>query len=220
MRLLLIEDDDDIALIVTEALEVDGHGVDRAADGLDGLWLAREGSYGVIVLDILLPGMNGYVLCRTLREEGIDTPVLMLTAKVGEYDETDGFEMGADDYLRKPFAPSVLRARVQALLRRAPSPRRDPILARGGITLDPASRRCTRDGDQVELTGRQAQLLEALLLAGDTPVSRLDLVRSVWGHDFDGDPNVADVYLRYLRAKLGKEAVENVRGAGYRIRAA
>jgi len=220
MRLLLVEDDDDIALVVNEALAVDGHAVDRAATGLDGLWMAREGDYGLIVLDILLPGMNGYEVCRTLREEdGRDTPVLMLTAKVGEYDETDGFEMGADDYLRKPFAPAVLRARVQALLRRAPSPRRDPILARGGITLDPASRRCTRDGDEVELTGRQAQLLEALLQAEDTPVSRLDLVRSVWGHDFDGDPNVADVYLRYLRAKLGRDTVENVRGAGYRIRA-
>lgn len=219
MRLLLVEDDDDIALVVTEALAVDGHTVDRAATGLDGLWMAREGEYGLIVLDILLPEMNGYEVCRTLREDGEDTPVLMLTAKVGDYDEIDGFEMGADDYLRKPFAPSVLRARVQALLRRAPSPRRDPVLTRGGITLDPASRRCTRDGDVVELTGRQAQLLEALLRAEDTPVSRLELVRSVWGHDFDGDPNVADVYLGYLRAKLGRQVVENVRGAGYRIRA-
>lgn len=219
MRLLLVEDDDDIALIVTETLAVDGHSVDRAADGLDGLWMAREGRYGLVVLDILLPEMNGFEVCRTLRSEGDDTPVLMLTAKVGDYDETDGFDMGADDYLRKPFVPAVLRARVQALLRRAPSPRRELALARGGITLDPATRHCTRDGEDVELTARQAQLLEALLRAEDTPVSRLDLVRSVWGIDFDGDPNVADVYLGYLRSKLGKQTIENVRGLGYRIRA-
>lgn len=219
MRLLLVEDDDDIAAIVAEALAIDGHAVDRAADGCDGLWMARERSYGLIVLDLLLPGMNGYRVCETLRSEGSQVPVLMLTAKVGEYDETDGFEVGADDYLRKPFSPGVLRARVQALLRRAPNGLRPDVLVRGPVRFDPASRDCAVAEAPVELTGREAQLLEALLRAEDTPVTRLELVDTVWGRDFDGDPNVVDVYLRYLRAKVGRETIENVRGVGYRIRA-
>ena len=218
MRLLLVEDDDDIAAIVTETLAADGHTVDRAANGNDGLWMAREGSYGLIVLDLLLPGLNGYRICETLRSEGSQTPVLMLTAKVGEYDETDGFEVGADDYLRKPFSPAVLRARVQALLRRAPNGLRPETLERGPIHFDPGTRACTVDGEPVELTGREAQLLEALLRAEEAPATRLELVDAVWGRDFDGDPNVVDVYLRYLRAKVGKETIENIRGLGYRIR--
>lgn len=219
MRLLLIEDDDDIALVVDQALAADGHQLDRAADGLDGLWMAREGDYGAIVLDLLLPGMNGFKICQTLREEGAQTPILMLTAKVGEYDETDGFESGADDYLRKPFSPAVLRARVAALLRRPPAIKPVEQLTRGGVTLDPATRACQVDGTEVELTGRQAQLLEALLRTEDQPASRLQLTNLVWGVDFDGDPNVVDVYVGYLRTKLGRDRVENVRGLGYRIRA-
>ncbi len=218
MRLLLIEDDDDIALVVNQTLATDGHQLDRAADGLDGLWMAREGQYGLIVLDLLLPGMNGFKVCQTLRDEGRHTPVLMLTAKVGEYDETDGFDCGADDYLRKPFSPAVLRARVAALLRRPPVVRQSEHLNRGGVQLDPASRACEVDGRPVELTGRQAQLLEALLRAEDQPVSRLELTSLVWGADFEGDPNVVDVYLGYLRNKIGKDKVQNVRGLGYRIR--
>ncbi len=219
MRLLLVEDDDDIAVIVEQSLAPAGHTIDRAADGLDGLWMAREGSYGLIVLDLLLPGMNGYKVCETLRSEGAVLPILMLTAKVGEYDETDGFEVGADDYLRKPFSPAVLLARVQALLRRPPIRQASETLTRGSVTLDPAARSCWVEGVEMDLTRRQAQLLEALLRAGDTPVSRLDLVADVWGMDFDGDSNVADVYLGYLRSKLGRHHIENVRGVGYRIRA-
>ncbi len=219
MRLLLVEDDDDIALVIERTLAADGHEVDRAADGLDGLWMAREGRYGLIVLDVLLPGMNGFKLCETLRSDGVETPVLMLTAKIGEYDETDGFESGADDYLRKPFSPSVLRARVQALLRRQPALTSVMALERGGIRLDPSTRACEVEGERVELTGRQTELLEVLLRAGDTPISRPDLVKAVWGLDFEGDHNVADVYLGYLRTKLGKQRIENVRGVGYRIRA-
>ncbi len=220
MRLLIVEDDDDIAVIIEAALQADGHSVDRASDGLDGLWMAREGDYGVILLDILMPGMNGYKVCETLREEGVTTPILMLTAKVGEYDETDGFDVGADDYLRKPFSPAVLCARVRALLRRAPAGG-DPsdVLQRGGVVLEPRSRTCTFEGESIQLSARQGEVLETLMRAGDDPVSRLDLVRAVWGLDFDGDPNVADVYLHYLRSKLGKETVENIRGLGYRIRA-
>jgi DNA-binding response OmpR family regulator len=221
MRLLVVEDDDDIAEVIEQTLRADGFSVDRAADGADGLWMAQEGTYGLIVLDVLLPEMNGFKLCASLRSAGVSTPVLMLTAKVGDYDETDGFDAGADDYLRKPFSPSVLQARVRALLRRSSGgpAELDATLRRGGIELDPRTRSCRFNGEQVALTGRQAQLLEALLEADDTPISRQDLVRTVWGLDFDGDPNVADVYLGYLRAKLSKEAIENVRSLGYRIRA-
>lgn len=220
MRLLTVEDDDDIAVVIEAALRSDGHSIDRAADGLDGLWMAREGTYGVIVLDVLLPSMNGFKICETLRNEGNTTPILMLTAKVGEYDETDGFEAGADDYLRKPFSPGVLIARVRALLRRGPgSEGRSDVLERGGVRLNPRTRSCQLNGAAIELSQRQSELLETLLRTGDEPLSRLELVKAVWGLDFDGDPNVADVYLRYLRAKLGKETIENVRGAGYRIKA-
>ncbi|MEM9034497.1 MAG: response regulator transcription factor [Actinomycetota bacterium] len=219
MRVLLVEDDDDIAAIVAETLADSGHAVDRAADGPDGLWMAREGNHALIVLDLLLPGLNGYQVCETLRSEGRHVPILMLTAKVGEYDETDGFDAGADDYLRKPFSPAVLQARVQALLRRAPNPRREAVLERGRVRLDPTSRTCSLDGRPVELTSREAQLLEALLRSDDAPLGRLALLDEVWGHDFDGDPNVVDVYVRYLRGKVGRETIENVRGVGYRVRA-
>lgn len=218
MRLLIVEDDDDIALVIEQTLRADGYDVDRSADGLDGLWKAREGTYGLIVLDVLLPGMNGFKLCSSLRTEGVTTPVLMLTAKVGDYDETEGLDVGADDYLRKPFSPHVLQARVRALLRRGSTGRPQTILRRGGVVLDPATRTCTYHNEPVELTGRQAQVLEALLRSEATPVSRLDLVRSVWGIDFEGDPNVADVYIGYLRAKLSKATIENVRGLGFRVR--
>ncbi|MEM7273681.1 MAG: response regulator transcription factor [Actinomycetota bacterium] len=219
MRLLIIEDDDDIALVIEQVLRTEGHEIDRAADGLDGLWRAREGAYGLIILDVLLPGMNGFKVCQSLRSEGIETPVLMLTAKVGDYDETEGLDVGADDYLRKPFSHDVLRARVRALVRRGARGGIQETLSRGGVVLDPATRTCTMDGEPVELTGRQAQVLETLLRSEATPVSRLDLVDQVWGIDFEGDPNVADVYIGYLRGKLGKATIENVRGLGFRVRA-
>ncbi len=219
MRLLIVEDDDDIAVVIEQTLRADGHDVDRASNGVDGLWMAKEGSYGAVVLDVLMPGKNGYVVCRELREAGSDVPVLMLTAKAGEYDETDGLDSGADDYLRKPFSPNVLQARVRALLRRGGSQSATGELVRGGVRLVPSTRECSLDGEPIELTGRQADVLEALLRAGSTPISRLDLVTEVWGLDFDGDPNIADVYLRYLRNKLGRDTIENVRGLGYRVRA-
>ncbi|MEM9133530.1 MAG: response regulator transcription factor [Actinomycetota bacterium] len=220
MRVLIVEDDDDIAVVIEQTLRTGGYEVDRSADGLDGRWRATEGGYGLIVLDVLLPGMNGFKVCESLRADGITTPVLMLTAKVGEYDETDGLDAGADDYLRKPFSPNVLLARVRALLRRSGATAEGgERLERGGVALDPVNRACEIEGEPVELTGRQAQVLEALLRSGTTPLSRDDLVRSVWGLDFDGDPNVVDVYIRYLRQKLGKPTIENVRGLGFRVRA-
>ncbi|MFT7598416.1 MAG: two-component system OmpR family response regulator [Acidimicrobiales bacterium] len=219
MRLLIVEDEDDIALVIQQALTAEGHLVDRAANGPDGLWKACEGSYGLILLDVLLPGMNGFKVCEAIRAKGIDTPVLMLTAKVGDYDEAEGLDDGADDYLRKPFSHDVLRARVRALLRRGARGGVHFELTRGGVVFDPASRSCSIDGEPVDLTGRQSQVLETLLRSESTPVSRGDLVSAVWGFEFEGDPNVADVYIGYLRNKLGKATIENVRGLGFRVRA-
>lgn len=219
MRVLVVEDDDDIAVVISEALRAVGYDVDRSPDGADGLWRAREGIYGVIVLDLLLPKMNGFTVCESLRAAGIDTPVLMLTARAGHLDEIDGFEAGADDYLRKPFEPAVLQARVKGLLRRATPGTQREQLVRGSIAFDPSTHQCTVDANTVSLTGRQSQLLEALLRSGDQPISRLGLLRSVWGMDFEGDPNVVDVYLGYLRKHLGRDTIENIRGVGFRIRA-
>lgn len=218
MRLLVVEDDDDIAAAIVQTLELDGYAVDRAANGVDGLWMAQEGSYGAIVLDILMPRMNGYNVCRKLRASGSSTPVLMLTAKVGDIDEEDGLDLGADDYLRKPFSPGVLQARVRALLRRGSHTTMGDVLERGDISLEPRSRRCLVDGIEVALSGRQSQLLEVLLRTGETPLSRLQILDAVWGMEFDGDPNVVDVYLGYLRNKVGSHRIENVHGLGYRVR--
>lgn len=216
-RILIVEDDPAIASVIARSLGDAGLLSDHAETGLDGLWLAREGSYGAICLDILLPEMNGYEVCRTLRSENVHTPILMLTAKTGEYDETDGFDLGADDYLRKPFTPSVLVARIRALLRRSHIPQTPNVIERGGISFDGHTNTCTVDAAPVALTTREAVLLGALLRTGDGPLSRDALLREVWGFDFDGNTNIVDVYIGYLRKKLGRDRIENVRGRGYRI---
>ncbi|MEM7339975.1 MAG: response regulator transcription factor [Actinomycetota bacterium] len=218
-RVLIVEDDEAIAALVRRTLADAGIEADVAATGLDGLWLAREHAYGAICLDILLPGMNGYEVCRTLRTEEIHTPILMLTAKTGEYDEIDGLDLGADDYLRKPFSPSVLVARVRALLRRRDTAQVAPTLSRGLVGFDTSSRECRVDGDVVDLTPREATLLEAMLRADDAPLSRAELLSQVWGVEFEGDPNVVDVYIGYLRRKLGRDRIETVRGVGFRVAA-
>ncbi len=218
-RVLVVEDDEAIAALIRRTLSDAGLESDHAANGLDGLWMARENAYGAMLLDILMPGMNGYEVCRTLRDEGSVLPILMLTAKTGEYDETDGLDLGADDYLRKPFSTAVLVSRVRALLRRTPTVRQSEILERGSIVFDVNARSCRQNEHEVTLTTKEATLLEALLRSGDQPMSRDQLVRQVWGMDFDGDPNVVDVYLGYLRKKLGKERIENLRGVGFRVKA-
>ncbi len=217
-RVLVVEDDEAIASLVQRTLSSASIESDHAASGLDGLWMAREGSYGAIILDIMLPGMNGYEVCRSLRSENNHVAILMLTAKSGEYDETDGFEMGADDYLRKPFSTEVLKHRVNALLRRTPGTRVSTVIGRGDISLDLSSRSCELEGTLVNLTSREATLLEALIRTEDVPLPRAKILQQVWGFDFDGDPNVVDVYIGYLRKKLGKERIENVRSAGFRLR--
>jgi DNA-binding response OmpR family regulator len=203
-------------------LEADGFAVDVAFDGNNGLWMAREHHYDAIVLDLMLPGVHGYEICATLRDHQNWTPILMLTAMDGELDETEGLDLGADDYLTKPFSHAVLVARLRALLRRGAVPR-PPILAAGDLRLDPASRRVWR-GDQVlRLTAREVSVLEYLLRHAGQVVSKRDILDHVWDDDFDGDPNIVEVYIRYLRKKIdiafGRRAIETIRGAGYRLAA-
>ena len=220
MRVLLIEDERSLAAAIARGLRAEGIETDVVHDGLDGLWRAREAPYTAIVLDILLPGKNGYDVCRQLRTDGVTTPILMLTAKDGEYDEADGLDVGADDYLRKPFSFVVLVARIRALGRRSLE-RPSAVLEVGDLQLDPVSHRCRRDGEQVHLTPREHGLLEALLRISPQPATKRHLLDEVWGFDFDGDPNVVEVYVGYLRAKLdrpfARASIETVRGVGYRL---
>jgi two-component system, OmpR family, response regulator len=223
VRVLLVEDEIRLADAVARGLRAEGFEVDVTHDGLDGLWRAREHSYATIVLDLLLPGMNGFRVCRTLRDEQNWTPILVLTAKDGEYDEAEALDTGADDFLSKPFSFVVLAARVRALARRQarPSP---AILTRGSLILDIGRRKCSRAGTDIRLTQREFTLLETLMSRAELVVSKDALLAEVWGPDFVGDPNVVEVYVRYLRKKIdvpfGVESIETVRGAGYRLVAA
>jgi DNA-binding response OmpR family regulator len=222
MRVLLVEDEERLAAAVARGLRAEGFEVDVVHDGADGLWRAREGSYAAIILDILLPSMNGYEICRTLRTDEVWTPILMLTAKDGEYDEVEAFELGADDFLSKPFSFPVLVARLRSLVRRG-APARPDRLVVDDLVLDPASRCCERQGDRVELTPREFALLEVLMRNAGDVVPKRELLDAVWGIDFEGDPNVVEVYMGYLRRKLdrpyGRVTFETVRGAGYRLAA-
>jgi DNA-binding response OmpR family regulator len=214
-----VEDEVGLADALHRGLQAEGFAVDVTHDGLDGLWRAREHDYGAIVLDILLPGMNGYEICRTLRAEDVWTPILMLTAKNGEYDEAEALDTGADDFLAKPFSFVVLVARLRALLRRGRLPRAAPLEI-GDLALDPATRGCTRGDASIELTAREFALLEALMRRPGVVVSKLELLDEVWGPDFTGDPNIVEVYVGYLRRKIDAPfacaTLQTVRGAGYR----
>ena len=218
MRALVVDDEKRLARSIARGLEAEGFDVDVAHDGLEGLTAARCGVYSVIVLDILLPSMNGYEVCRRLRAEDNWTPILMLTAKEGEYDETEGFEFGADDYLRKPFSFMVLVARLRALARRGAA-KPELVYSAGDLTLDPARRRCARADTEIALTPREFSLLEALLRRGGDPVDKRDLLDEVWGFEFEGDPNIVEVYVGYLRRKIdrpfGTRSIRTVRGLGY-----
>jgi len=220
VRLLLVEDEPTLADSVTRGLQADGFSVDWANNGPDGLWRAREGTYDAIILDIMLPGMNGYEICKTLRQEEVWTPVLMLTAKDGEYDEADAFELGADDYLRKPFSHVVLVARLRSLIRRGVQARPETITV-GDLELDPARLSCNRGATSIDLTPREFAVLETLLRRFPNVVSKTELIDSVWGMDFDGDPNIVEVYVGYIRRKIDRpfdtETVRTVRGVGYQV---
>jgi two-component system, OmpR family, response regulator len=220
MRILVVEDERRLATGLRAGLEADGFAVDVAHTGTDGLWLARENAFDAIVLDIMLPGLNGYKVCEALRAEGNWTPVLMLTAKDGEWDEVEALDTGADDYLTKPFSHAVLVARLRALLRRG-SPERPAVLSAGDLTLDPATRLVRRGEVAVDLTAREFALLEFLLRRAGSVVSKREILDHVWDSAFEGDPNIVEVYIRHLRNKLdrpfGRGAVATVRGAGYRL---
>jgi DNA-binding response OmpR family regulator len=220
MRVLLVEDEVRLAGAIAQGLTDEGFDVDVVHDGLDGLWRAREDAYGAIVLDILLPGMNGYKVCRTLRDEGVWTPILMLTAKSGEHDEAEALDTGADDFLSKPFSFLVLVARLHALARRGASPRPHELVC-GDLALDPGHHTCRRGDVPIELTRREQALLEALLRRTGQCVPKWALLREVWGDDFAGDTNVVEVYVSYLRRKIdtpfGRRSLQTVRHVGYRV---
>ncbi len=222
MRVLVVEDEQRLAAGLRNGLEAEGFAVDVALDGNDGLWLAREHPYDAIVLDIMLPGINGYKICQTLRQEGVWTPILMLTAKGGEWDEVEALDTGADDYLTKPFSYAVLLARLRALLRRG-AQERPTVLEAGDLRVDPAAKRAWRGDVEVDLTPRELALLEFLVRRRGEVVSKREILEHVWDYDFEGDPNIVEVYVRRLRNKLdrpfGRVSIQTMRWAGYRLAA-
>ncbi|HEX7133945.1 MAG TPA: response regulator transcription factor [Iamia sp.] len=220
MRVLVVEDEEGLAASLERGLEADGFAVDIVHDGVDGLWRAQEVAYDAIVLDLMLPGMNGFQVCRRLREAEVWTPILILTAKDGELDETEALDTGADDFLTKPFSHLVLVARLRALLRRG-APARPAVLEIGDLRVDPGGRRCWRGDVEIALTAREMSVLEHLVRHAGQVVSKREVLDHVWDDDFEGDPNIVEVYVRYLRKKVdipfGRASIETVRGSGYRI---
>ncbi len=218
MRVLVVEDEVRLASALQRGLRAEGFSVDVAHDGVDGLHQAREGGYDAIVLDVMLPGLSGYRVVQALRAEANRVPVLMLSAKDGEHDQADGLDLGADDYLTKPFSYVVLVARLRALLRRGPASR-PTVLQVGDLVLDPATRRVSRAGADVPLTPREFSLLEHLMRHGDEVVTKAELIDHVW--DGDADPNLVEVYVGYLRRKVdvpfGRRSIQTARGVGYRL---
>ncbi|MEY2474365.1 MAG: two-component system, OmpR family, response regulator [Actinomycetota bacterium] len=220
LKILLVEDDVKIATAVKRGLEAEGFAVEVSFDGEDGLWRAQESTYDVIVLDIMLPKRNGFQVCAALRGAGDWTPVLMLTAKDGELDEAEALDTGADDYLTKPFSFPVLVSRLRALLRRTGGGAPVPLQA-GDLSIDPARRRARRGDTDVALTTREFDVLEFLVRRAGQVLSKPEILAGVWEFDFDGDPNIVEVYVGRLRRKLSEETaaplIETIRGAGYRV---
>jgi two-component system OmpR family response regulator len=220
VRVLMVEDEVRLAETVSRGLRAEGFVVDVIHDGAEGLAEAQLREYDVIVLDIMLPSMNGYDVCRALRKAEMWVPILMLTAKDGEYDEADAFDLGADDYLTKPFSFVVLVARLRALVRRG-APERPSVLAVGDLTLDPSTRVVRRNGNEIALTPREFALLHFLMRHPGDVLSKAEIVQSVWDMNYDGDENVVEVYVGYLRRKIdqpfGTHTIQTMRGAGYRL---
>ena len=220
MRVLLVEDEQLLAKSLQAGLSREGFVVDVVHDGITGLWAATENSYDVIILDILLPGLNGYKVLEKLRDRKIWIPVMMLTAKDGDYDQTDAFDLGADDYLTKPFRLVVLVARLRALVRRG-APERPAVLSVGSLTLDPARRDVRRDGTPIELTAREYGLLLYLMRHPGDVLTKAQILDNVWDSAYEGGENVVEVYVGYLRRKIdlpfGLTTLTTVRGMGYRL---
>lgn len=220
MRVLLVEDEPHVAEAISRGLLAEGVVATVCTDGLDGLHRAVEEVFDVIVLDIMLPGLSGYEVCRRLRAADRWTPVLMLTAKDGDYDEVDALDLGADDYLTKPFSFVVLLAHLRALVRRG-APPRPVLLTAGDLVLDPAGHRCHRGPTEIALTRREFGLLQYLMRAKDITVSREDIIAGVWDEFYEGDRNIVEVYIGHLRRKIdipfGRSSIHTVRGVGYRL---
>lgn len=220
MRVLVVEDEKRLADGLKKGLEAEGFATDVAFNGTDGLWMAREHPYDAIVLDIMLPGVNGYKICASLRDDDNWAPILMLTAKDGELDEVEALDAGADDYLTKPFSHAVLVARLRSLLRRG-ARERPAVLEASDLRLDPGAKRAWRGDREIALTSREIALLEFFLRRKGEVVSKREILDHVWDYDFAGDPNIVEVYVRRLRNKLdrpfGRNAIETMRGAGYRL---
>ena len=219
-RVLVIDDEKRVTTAIKRGLEAEGFAVDVVFNGDDGMWMAREQTYDAIVLDVMLPGANGYQVCAALRDEGNWTPILMLTAKTGEYDEAEALDTGADDFLSKPFSYVVLVARLRSLLRRGARER--PVeLSAAGLRLDPAGRRVWRGTDEIPLTAREFAVLEFLVRRADEVVTKTEILGAVWDFEFEGDPNNVEVYVRRIRRKaddpFGTSSIETIRGAGYRL---
>ena len=220
MRVLVVEDEVRLAEAIGRGLVAEGFEVDLAHTGPEGLWRASEGTYSAIVLDILLPGLNGFAVCRDLRALGDRTPILMLTAKQGEHDEAEGLDLGADDFLRKPFSFVVLVARLHALIRRAAGAA-GGVISIGDLLIDTQRRECRRGEVELTLTARELDLLIALARREGGTATKAELLAEVWGFDFEGDNNIVEVYVRYLRQKLdkpfGRASLQTIRTIGYRL---
>ncbi len=220
MRILIVEDERNVTSYLQTSLEAEGFAVDIAEDGEAGLGLALTNAYDAITLDIMLPGMNGYRVCEEIRKAGVETPILMLTAKDGEYDEADALDIGADDFLRKPFSLVVLIARLRALLRRGAG-RAKASLRVGDLELDLSTKCAVRSGRRIELTPREFALLEYLMYNAETVLTKAQILDHVWSPGFLGDENVVEVYIGYVRKKVDapfdRKLISTVRGVGYRI---
>lgn len=221
MRVLVVEDQPKMARILQRGLRDEGFATDVSASGEDALWMAGSTPYDAIVLDVMLPGMDGFETCRSLRSDGVWAPILMLTARDSVEDRVAGLDGGADDYLAKPFSFSELTARIRALVRRG-AVERPAVVEVGDLVLDPAARTVRRAGKDIELSAKEFALLETFMRRPGVVLSRLELLEHAWDYEYENRSNVVDVYVRYLREKIdrpfGTESIETVRGAGYRMR--
>jgi two-component system, OmpR family, response regulator len=221
MRVLIVEDELRMASLIRRGLAQEGLSVDVAISGEEALWMASATEYDAIVLDVMLPGISGFETCRRLRTRGVWAPVLMLTARDSVEDRVTGLDMGADDYVVKPFAFAELLARLRALVRRG-DPERPSVLEVGELRLDPATRRVWRDDTEIKLSSKEFAVLETFMRRPDEVLSRLHLLEHAWDFAYDNKSNIVDVYIRHLRRKIdrpfGRASLETVRGAGYRLR--